>query len=322
MNYIDTFIHQETNCNKDKMIKTTIHNIEEEKLDLYINRIKKNNQGVTIYNIKYHKRRKTLIILANKKISIHRNYKSITPIKNDKDIKKEIIKLSKPIKINDKEYTSLENVRLIINKVYNYFYNKIENIKDNIDKTIVDFYGSNSSIVIYECKDNIIKLGFSLDYKERKYKNIVVDIRDNGWTILNTDYSKTNNLLKLIINELYKLNKVYNELKYFEKQYTYNNSAVNTNFRVDIDFYYISIYISNIFSTSKLFEIKYSTYEDKSYINGTNDICEACESNNLLKNIYIPIINCPEWCQEELYNLKNQENHKRKIYTIKRYSKK
>ncbi len=321
MNYLDTIVHKKDDLASTKLKKTTIRDINEVDLKFYMNRIKKFNPGVTIYKSDYHKIRKTLVIVADRKVNIHRNINKVFfIIKNKEDIKREIKQLYNQNPINDEEYVNLEDVRNLFNKVFEHLYNRIECLKDKIDNIILNNYGNFASAVIYECKNNMIRLGFSLNYKERKYKSMTFKISDGEIKILKSESNRDSDILNLIDKDLIRLNGLYKQLSYFEAQYTSNSRSINSGFKVDIDFYGISIYIINSFNDCKLFEMKYSTYDDKAYVG--NDDFSFISRNDLLKNIYIHISDCPEWCQEELYELRSRKMHKLYSKKGKRYSKK
>ena len=166
-------------------------------------------------------------------------------------------------------------------------------------------YGNLSSIVIYRYNSNFIELGFTKNYKIMKYKKVILDIKK----------SSNNELQELLTNEIDSIKNLYQKYNYFQSLDKENIRATNSSLKISISLFGISIYIPNYNEIyNKPLEIKYSSYENKFYVEG-NDIAIECikgKEIDLLNSIYISKDDCPEYYKNEV--IKNN----RKKYKIKK----
>lgn len=296
---------------KPKKKKTIIRNIEKEDIKHYINRIISLNKEIEIYNIYYNEIEKTLSIIANKRIQIHRIInKRIVSFKNLNDIQKEYDRISSQDTIVEEEYINLDKIKHLFDKIINKTYEQKNSLEDNMEYILKNIYGENAGIVIYDYDNekNTIKIGFTKDYINRKYKPITIAIDNKQLRCIKSETKESDNLLKLLNNELLQLFNTYKRIKIFDNEYAECIRSANANFYISITLYNIKVYSK--YSDKIQFEIKYSTYEDKFYIKSneeeiTNYLQEIAPT--LLKLIYIPIIECPTYIQEHLYEIRESE---------------
>lgn len=308
---------------KQRKKKTTLRNIEKEDIKRYIYKITKLNKDIEIYKIYYNSIKKTLSIIANKRIQIQRILnKNIIFFKSISDLKKEYERISLQNTIVEEEYINLENIKHLFGEIINIIYEQNNNLENNMEFLLKNIYGHNAGIVIYnyDSENNTIKLGFTKDYSNRKYKPITITIKDKKISCIKSDTKESDNILKIVNNELLQLFNNYKRLKIFDSEYIDSIRSVNANFYISATLYGITI--CSKYNDTLQFKIKYSTYEDKFYINSNDEKVKNYLQEiapTLLKLIYIPIIECPSWSQDKLYNIRDKELNNNKIK--KRYRK-
>lgn len=233
-------------------------------------------------------------------------------ITNQNHLKKDLEKVNNS-NINNNEYINLNKILLTIRKTILSLYKDKETLEDNIDNLIQQKFGNNSYIDVYNIKNNIIELGFTVNSKIKKFKKIIIVKENNKYIIKKDETNKGEIILSLIqgeLNNFFKLNESFN---YFNNQYKNEIRCINSSLKVDLSLYSINIYIGY---NKDLFNIKYSTYEDKFYKKGHKDMLEIINGKELelLNKLYIKIKDCPEYYKNEIYN------QQRKKYKIKKYS--
>lgn len=304
-------IYENTNFDiKSEKRKTTIRKVNENNIEQNIDRIKTFNKNISIYKIIYNKKKQELIIIADKKIQIHRNLKKrFIAFNSTNDLKKELEKLLNQDKIVDEEYISLEQIKIYYKKIIDTLYEQKNNIEEDINEKLKSIYGKTSELVIYnyDSINNTIKIGFNKNYQERKYKTITIGIKNNDIVVIKSEYKDSENIIKLLKQDLIELFNNYKRYKYFDEFYNEDITKNNANFHVNLTLYGITL--SSKYSDNLTFKIKYSTYEDKFYIYSDNDIKPFLQhiAPLLLEKIYIPINECPTWSQEYFFNIREQE---------------
>lgn len=305
--------------------RTILRNIEKNDIQLIIKRVIKFNKDIEIFKINYNEISKTLTIIANKRVQIKRNInKTITSFKTFKDLKIEIDRLQNQETILDEENINLENIKLLYNSIINKLYDEKENIEKNINDKIQYLCGNNYDINIYNYNriNNTIEIGISENINKRKYKHITVTEDNNNISVINSKEKDIEKILNLLNDDLKKLFNNYKRYIFFEQEYVDKLRCVNANFYVSITLY--SITLTSKYCDNIHFEIKYNTYENNYQVNTDNqDIKNYLNeiAPILLNLIYIPIVECPTWTQDKLYNIRDMELNNVKVYKIKRYSK-
>ena len=296
-----------------KKKRTIIRNIEKDNIKTYINRIYALNKGVEVYKIRYNEIDKKLIVIANKRIQVQRVInKNLTFFKTLKDVKDEFNKLSGQ-DIIDEEYINLENIKYLFANVLNKLFLSKDNIEKQIEQKIKYIYGDIADIIIcnYNRQDDSIKIRFTTDYKRRNYKPITIKFEDNDIKTIKSESKESNNILKLVNEEFKELFNIYKKFIFFSSEYIDKLRSTNSSIYVNVTLYNITIYNKDYDNIH--FKINYSTYENKFYIDCNDDNLKQYlyeSAPTLLKLIYIPIVECPEWCQEELYNIRDKELYK------------
>ena len=129
-----------------------------------------------------------------------------------------------------------------------------------------------------------------------------------GWNIFRTENylyaSDYLNLIKEEINELFDSLIIY---KKYKKEAKYGIYPINSNFKVDVT--PKGVRIKN-YSKNNLFEINNYVYErNYKYNSNFKEIIEITEGyeEKLFENIFINISECPDWMQEDLISLREQQ---------------
>lgn len=220
--------------------------------------------------------------------------------------------------LENNEYIKLKDILLVIQQINDSLFRDKELVESEIDKKTTNKYGNLSSITIYEFNDKYIRLGFTTNYKKQKIKKLKINLNE-------IDKPEIFYIIKDEIDKLINLYKTYN---YFNSLYMENIRAINSNLKISISLYGVSIYIpdisyingftsyisSNISMFSKSLEIKYSGYEDKYYTQGNNGLVECVKGKELklLDSIYISTNDCPEYYKDEI------RKKTRKKYKVKK----
>ena len=228
---------------KSKKKRTILRNLEKKDIQIYIKKIIKLNKDILLYKINYNEINKTLTIIANKRVQIKRIIrKNIIIFKTLKDLKDEFNSLLNQEKIIDEEYISLDSVKQFYNNIISALYDIKINLEHNMEEKIQYIYGKCADISIYnyDSTNNTIKIGFSKDYKNRKYKKIIFK-NDDNISILKSEEKESNNILNLLNDDLKNLFNNYKRYKLLDKEYIERLKSVNSNLCVNISLYGITI---------------------------------------------------------------------------------
>jgi len=113
------------------------------------------------------------------------------------------------------------------------------------------------------------------------------------------------------------------ESKEFYNDFIYNIKSVNSNFFINSDKHNITISEKNRDNSS--FNLSAKIYDNKySYNCNSNNIVDICRNNEdeIFKRIFIKISDCPEWTQEKLHQVRNEqlkwEIRKQKVLSLVR----
>lgn len=113
------------------------------------------------------------------------------------------------------------------------------------------------------------------------------------------------------------------EAKGFDNDFIRNIKSVNSNFFINSDEYNVTIsekyrYRSSFNLSAKIYNNKYS------YDCNSDNIAKLCRNNEdeIFKRIFIKISDCPEWTQEKLHQVRNEqlkwEIRKQKVLSLVR----
>ena len=318
----ETIVYSDTVLNLkevgDNLKLTSINNVSEFELENCLKKIFESNKNVVFNTIQYSKNNKKVYFYTNREINIEAwkesKFFKYEPITNKKEILKEIKKVLESDLCKDIDSVSLYNIFKVIKKEVD----KLNNIKDEyksiIKSSLREKYGREATCVIYDFdyENNLLRLAF----KEYSWYN--------GYSEM--QFSKDNNDLYIVKSENYLygndhfrelgdyLSKLYDELikfKKMEKEFKYWIDANNSNFKIDISKYGVSIKVNQPNDRLKdIFCLKHSTYNsDYDYDCNSNEILSIMngKEDELFKKIYVNIDKCPEWMQEELKNIRYNE---------------
>lgn len=104
----------------------------------------------------------------------------------------------------------------------------------------------------------------------------------------------------------------------FNQQCVWDIKPLNSNFSVDINDCDINIHDGSLWDIAD-FELSFVVYDNKyKYSRNSTPVATALEGkeDELFKNIFVKIDDCPEWSRQKLYQIRQKQlkkHHKLKI---------
>lgn len=229
------------------------------------------------------------------------------------DILDEIINVLTTNTNYDRDCVSLYDVSQIIRKKYNEYYCYEEEFCDRLDKIIKLNFGFKCSLIMYDFDyiNNELRMGFKSD---NKYEKIIFS-KENKKIFIKESYTTNDyNILDLIGNYLSDFYDICLKYRDFYTQGVYGIKPVNSKFSVSLSSSMVKISLNDNFVGigEKEFELIY-----RSYINSYSCECGVdniigsfnVKENEIFKNIYIKIDDCPRWSQNMLSDFRNEQIH-------------
>jgi hypothetical protein len=217
----------------------------------------------------------------------------------------------------DETCISIANVySCIVNEKYR-FETTEKLFKQLINESIKKHFGDNSSVVFYGL--NFDKDEISIGFRKDTY-NYNYDYQEIVFAKYNEDiYLKSSKSTydKEIFRILYEIiSNAYNELikfKSYDKETSYNIKSMNSNFIINISHFGISLCSSKDFCPD--FKLEKTSYDN----------VYTCECNSgivlnnvkgiedeIFKNTFVRIEDCPSWMRTSLYEMRKQELEEQK----------
>lgn len=236
-------------------------------------------------------------------------------IHNCDDLQKDL-KKTYECPIQNDNYVSLSELLKIIRQINETLFNDQTLLEARIEQKIMNYFGKKSSAILYRYNSDTIELGFTDNYKIKPYKKIVYKIQDKVFKP-NNYHPLSQEIYQSIQSELYYLIELAQIFAFFHNQHNEEIRPINSNLKVNISLYNITIYLLNENNNSQRLQIKFSTYEDRFYKNGQPDYLQLIEEKEweLLNKLYIRLKDCPTFYQQEIIE-------SRKKIEAKKYSKK
>lgn len=236
----------------------------------------------------------------------------------------EILKEFKNVICSEKnmscECISLYDVSQVLKKL-NHEYNNIrKNFQKKLDNVVKININQDSSILIYgfDHINKILQVGFKR-FKFTNYKDINFTKIHSNLCVTKSESPCIDEVLKLLSKDLSAL---YDE--FFKYSDYINDNTVDTNietinsrFKVHINNYGVGIFMK---TDDKKHVEKYDLFTpnfDESYsINCTSNLIkEAIEGKekDILKNIFVRIVDCPNYIQSTLYEIRKKQLEEERI---------
>lgn len=317
--YSDTVLNLN---NKGKDLKiTSIENINEYNLEECLKIIFESNNDVVFNTVQYSKNDKKVYFYTNKEISTKawedNKTTKYSPLTSSTQILEEIKNVLQSNKIKDTDCISIYDVFKVCAKrkydeisLQKYYQYKLQR-------------ATNRDIILYS---------FDYDNKELSigvkwfgdYTKIVFSKRFGEFGDLYIKRAETafaNNILYDVSDVLYEAYDKALSFKNFYTQSNFNIKAINSNFLVHITKNGVDV------TDKKYLDYKFNlccfsergNYKCECNSSKVNDAIRNYE-NEIFKKIFIKIEDCPEWMQQELYAIRqNQLDEEQKIEDKEKY---
>lgn len=294
---------------------STISDVSEDSLESCLKIILESNSNVVFNTIQYSKNDKKIYFYTNEEISIEawKNSKVSTykPITKSSEILEEVknILVCEPNK--DNSCISLYDLSQLIKKKYYEYERDRTSLDGHFSYVIESEYGDSSSIVVYGFNyydKGEFSIGFAVNYLE-DYDKIVFAKNDGDLYVKKSESSRGNDILFLLGDGLSQLYDKLIKYRDFEEQHNYSFKSVNSNFLIDVDYTAVGIVVksqSNEFINC--FKLAYQS--DKYFYDcNSNTIISALKGreSELFKRIFVKIIDCPQWSQPILYEMRQNQ---------------
>lgn len=153
----------------------------------------------------------------------------------------------------------------------------------------------------FDHKNNLLEI--QIGYHMKNYKKIILSKEEGDLYIKESETPDAKDILALLGGVL---SEYYDEMVKYSpcKLQTACYGSINSNFLVEMSFYEVSI--SDRFF-SKNFELISPNYSYTYHYNcNSNDVVSMIQGqeNELFKRIFVPIMACPVWSRETLYNIR------------------
>lgn len=315
--YSDTVLSLKELGNNIKV--TTIENITDTNLETCLKIIFKSNPDVIFNTIQYSQKEEKVYIYADKEINKmdfeKSKLKKYKPILSTSQILEEIKRALTSEEPNESNCISLYDVARLISAT-EYEYTKTTNHYQYLLKEkIHTWFGSSSSIVIYDFdhETNELRIGFKYI---SSYDEIKLTKKDGDLYIKESECYKDKELFSVIASELSNLYDHFIKLSAFKQESALQIIPVNSNFLVNISNYGVGIFTKSptnieIFSPSYNNKYRYDCNSEK--------ILSILQDNpkELFQKIYIKISDCPKWSQEKLYEIRQIQLEEQALYEAK-----
>lgn len=294
---------------------SSITGVAEMDLENCIRVILKANPDVVFNTIQYSRQNKKLYFYTDKKINTKAYEESKTqtfrPVRSRVEILEEVKRLLTAEKSSDPELISLYDVAVLLKVFRSEYENAKSAAERKIKYTAADRFGEGVRVFSqsFDYENKTLSIRFRR-YKTSDFGDIVFG-KDNGDLYV---VSATSPYGKEVLRELGpQLSELYDELLRFEayhdsKEANYKIRTANSNFEASVSHYGAGVYeYDRLDQKFKLFS---PSYDDEFHIDCNSSMIQEAFKNNedeLFKRIYIPISECPTWCQDALRERRRQQ---------------
>jgi len=323
----------------DDLIITKVPNVNENQLEECINIIQQSNSEITFNLINYSKENQELTFYTNKKMNLDRwNKKEEQDVKKKTittadEMKKEIEKLLKSSRETENaclsfydryDMISLYEVGVLLKIKHREFYPIIKNMKKSLAYSYKEYnkiLNAECSKIrfVYEEKEFIeVKLGGKIISEHETY---IYYRKNNNIYMIDKYGNSDEKLLCLTLEKARELFDIMEEYRDYLKEEETKINAVNSKFLVNISKENGIILKPEI----PYFYINFTknTNNEKnhySFVCTGNDLVELIygKEEQLFKNIYVKIDDCPKWMHERLYQRRKEMFEEEKLEEAKR----
>ena len=294
---------------------TSISGVSEHDLEDCLKAVFNANSDAVFNTVQYSRQNKKLYFYTDRKINTKAYEESKTrtfqPVHSRTEILEEVKRLLTSEKSTDPELISLYDVAVLL-KVFRSEYDNAKNraerkVKDAASYRFGDGAGIFSHTFDYDKK--LLKIRFRR-YKSSDFGDIVFG-KDNGDLYV---VSATSVYPNEVMSELgSEISELYDTLLSFEKyrndkEANYNIRTANTSFEASVSHFGAGIYEYDRFENK--FKLFSPSYDNEFHIECNSGMIQDAFKNNedeLFKRIYVPISECPTWCQDALRERRKQQ---------------
>lgn len=304
--YSDTVLPLNDSGNNLKVC--SINDISEYSLESCLKKIFESNLDVVFNAIQYSKSDKKLYFYTDKTVSTQalEDNKTIKcrPISSKREILEEVEDIFSQEKNKDSDCISLFDVAKIFKKKSEEYESTKRLYEKELDYSLHLKYGRNCNCYIQDFDYDNCELKMDLYYLG--WEKFSFKKQEGKLYISSTDSKlRSDNILALLGNELSKLYDEFIQYQDFSKQFRFGINSVNSRFLIGFGKWGV-----NITTILKDFEL--------TSFNSTGDYKCDCNSNivvnaiqgkeqEIFQRIFIKIDDCPLWCKEILYEIRQEQ---------------
>ena len=294
---------------------SVISNVSEYSLEECLKVVFKSNPDVVFNTIQYSKNNQTVYFYTEQPITTstyeERKLRKYNPITSKTEILEEIKNILLSEKNNSSDCISLFDVAQFFKDVVN-IYDEIKKRNDHqLESSIKSIFGNSSRCVCYDFKyeKKILPIGFKL-WSEDNYKKICFAKENNDLYIVQSEswYDK-----KIFSECSAELSQIYDEFINCTDYQNYLNTSyvvkpINSNFDVRMSF--IGVILFATFRFKNEIELLSPSYTDAYRIECNSGIINKLLKDNedeIFKRVFVRIDDCPEWCRQRLYEIRQNQ---------------
>ena len=287
---------------------SSINGVSESELENCLRVIFNNNKDVVFNTIQYSRSDKKVYFYTDKVINtkVYEDSKKqvFKPVHSRTEILEEVKSILVTEKSTDPELISLYDVAVLL-KVMHAEYDKAKSAAEEQVKLGAKYYfGDGASIYFttFNYKNKTLTAHFK-KFRSSDYEEVVFSKNDGDLYIVSSNSPYNREILRDL--GVY-LSDLYDVLLRFENyrddnEAKYHVDAVNTSFEASISHYGAGIYEYD--NGNQKFKLFSPSYDNEFHIEcNSSMLTEAFKDNEdeLFKRVYVPIAECPSWCQDAL----------------------
>lgn len=297
---------------------TTISSITDTSLEDCIKTILESNPSVVFEVIQYSMTKKELYFYTNDDISLRiwesKKADVFNSINSDMMVLKELNNILKVKETRDSDSISLYDLGLLITKT-NEDYEIIKKYyQKRIDYIVNTHFGSISDLIIDQFDYDKKELHLKFSYIGNDVYDEIILTKKNDILVI----SKSNSCWKKEILDTLKveLSTLYDQLIPFgnlKKEVINNKKDINEKFSIQITSYGVRIWVI----TGKINNFYFNIHDFSIFFHNHKCILESNSSfiidslkgkeEEIFRNIFIKISDCPDWAQDILYNVRQNQ---------------
>ena len=241
-------------------------------------------------------------------------FTSYKPITSRTEILEEVKRVLITEKNKNNDCISLYDVLILLRKLYNEYDNIEKRCKNRCNYIVKSKIHQDSSVIFYglDYEKQLLHISFN-KYCSSDWKDIYFSKRNGDLYVVKSECCWTDEVFSALsscLSEMYDELLKYNDYKDY-KFVKYNRKPVNSNFNVKISYHgiYISVkdfenrYMNELELFAPSHKNSYELMCNSSVVNGAI----KGKEEEIFKRIYVKISDCPEWSQDMLYKIRQNQ---------------